>query len=598
MDVVSLYVDLKKTGMYWKGRCPFHYEKTGSFAVSPHRDIFYCFGCHKGGDSIAFIAEIEHCSQLEAARYLADRFSLELPQETLSLDAVDQNAAALQRYTQLCLLVAQWCHEQLKVHPVAHNYIKTRGFTDDTLKLFQIGYFPETGLTSLLDYIKKHNYLAQDLIQAHVLQEGKFGLYSSFSERIIFPIRDHLGRVCGFGARVFKPEDTRAKYYNSQDHVFFSKGHVLYGLHSAKKVIQEKASVFLVEGYLDCIAMVQAGYTNTVAILGTACTAEHLKILARYASHIYVLYDGDKAGHQAVLKLTQLAWSVHLDILVIQLPENEDPASFLAQKSNSENNNLNTLIAQAHDIFSFFIQSLGSGYAAKPLQEKLHLVQACITAVSNVNDSLKQNVLLHKASSTFDIPIEVLADKVTTLTRNFHQGTSTMYGTSEAVNTHVTADTTLNEVQAWEQALFAQLLINPGLLDTLDDDDKELIKRRCMPLIFELIEHFLVFVHTHSISPTSTPQQERPVLAAFLESLSPDAQKLATCLIVKGEEHPSFKSITHILETLWKKEWKIIINNVKMRLKMAESAKDQVAIKNITTEFIELKNKMKEKGIL
>ena len=166
---------------------------------------------------------------------------------------------------------------------------------------------------------------------AGILSESKNALYSPFEDRIMFPITDNLGRFCGFGGRTFMPQDERPKYYNSKENNFFTKGSLIFGLNVAKRDIQHKEIVFVVEGYMDCIAMAQHGYTNTVATLGTACTLEHLKQLSRYASYVYVLYDGDAAGQSAILRLTELCWNVNMDLKVIRLPRQEDPASFLAK---------------------------------------------------------------------------------------------------------------------------------------------------------------------------------------------------------------------------------------------------------------------------
>jgi len=299
LDVIGTYTTLKKAGLYWKGTCPFHHEKTASFTVSPHREIFYCFGCHAGGDAITFIAKAENCSPMEAIKLLVDRYGLTLP-DNLVTDTDSSSLQDKKRYYELCQQVAHWCASNLAKSPVALSYLLERGMDKTTIEKFNIGYFPG-GLLSIKNLIasmQKQNILATDLIEAHIITPGKSVLYSPFEERILFPIKDHLGRFCGFGGRIFKPQDDRAKYYNSRENDYFNKGSLLFGLDVAKASIQQEGSVFLVEGYTDCIAMAKHGFINTVATLGTACTIEHLKILSRYAHTLLIVYDADRAGQE------------------------------------------------------------------------------------------------------------------------------------------------------------------------------------------------------------------------------------------------------------------------------------------------------------
>src|SRR3990167_4037364 len=298
LDVVSQYVSLKRAGMYWKSSCPFHAEKTASFTVSPHRDIFYCFGCHKGGDAIEFICAMEQCSPLEAAKFLAERHQIAIPQELASPQQEQSTSRdEKKRYFELSRLVADWCHEQLKKHVPALRYIAQRGITEEQVDRFCLGYLPAcaTALKELIKCAHQQAFSVQELYDMHFIFENRGLAHSPFEQRILFPIQDHLGRFCGFGGRIFLPGDERPKYYNSHDTPYFQKGSLLFGMDKAKKSIQQQGYAFLVEGYTDCIAMVQHGQTNTVATLGTACTLEHLQLLSNHAEKVYVLYDGDSA---------------------------------------------------------------------------------------------------------------------------------------------------------------------------------------------------------------------------------------------------------------------------------------------------------------
>ena len=197
-------------------------------------------------------------------------------------------------------------------------------------------FFPsgQYALKSLVDYAKTQNYLLDDLLTANIVGVTKGTIFSSLEDRIVFPIKDHLSRHCGFGGEFSNRRIPAPNIIIPRKIPYFSKGSLLFGLELAKKNIQQSNSAFLVEGYIDCIAMVQHGFPNTVATLGTACNLEHLKIISRYCQSLYVLFDGDIAGQKAMLRLTEFAWQVNLDLKVIRLPAAEDPASFLQNKGS------------------------------------------------------------------------------------------------------------------------------------------------------------------------------------------------------------------------------------------------------------------------
>lgn len=406
LEVISAYTTLKQAGHYWKGCCPFHAEKTASFTVSPNRNIFYCFGCHVGGDSISFIEKVENCSALQAAEYLIERFSLTVPEEFRAKDRHKSTVHTDEKkqYWDLCAHTAVWCHNQLLRSPHIQEYLAHRGIEKNMMAHFMLGFFPsgQYALKSLVDYVKTHNYLLDDLLTANIVGMTKGTVFSSLEDRIIFPIKDHLGRHCGFGGRIFKPQDTRPKYYNSKENPYFSKGSLLFGLELAKKYIQQTNSAFLVEGYMDCIAMVQHGFHNTVATLGTACNLEHLKVLSRYCQILYVLFDGDGAGQKAMLRLTEFAWQVNIDLKILCLPPGEDPASFLAKKGD-----LASLINRAQDIFMFYIQHLGQDFYQKTLHEKIQNTKNLLSLVAHL-EPLKQDFLLQTAAKAFAIPFGTL----------------------------------------------------------------------------------------------------------------------------------------------------------------------------------------------
>lgn len=574
VDVINEYATLKKAGGYWKARCPFHHEKTGSFTVSPHKEIFYCFGCHKSGDVISFIADIENFSQIEAAKYLAERYQIELPEDLQPQHSShDKN-----HYQDICNTVAQWCHEQLKKNQSVLAYLQQRAISAESISRFKIGYFPSGlgAIKSLINEMKNHHILVDDLLEAAILAQGKTVLYSSFEDRIIFPIADQMGNYCGFGGRVFKPHDARPKYYNSHENEFFSKGSLLFGLDVAKKDIQEKGHVFLVEGYTDCVAMAQFGYHNSVATLGTACTLHHLKLLARYANDIYVLYDGDAAGRQAIIRLTQLCWQANTELKVIVLPEGEDPASFL-----SKGNDLAPLIAKAQDIFGFFITSMGTGFKSKSLSERVNQTRKLLEIIAEVDDNLKADMLLQQASTVLGLPLATLTREIERI--HLHAQKSTPPITPPYSADSSSSEKVENEpntgASPLEKKIFCAIINNAELINSTNE--KYLTSYMPNPLRDILARFFEYKGDNQSIA-----------FVSFFDTLSDTHKQYVSRLLVEFEQEVTPELFETLLITLQKQQWKSITVAIKEQLTQAKEAGDEEKVTQILQDYLELKKKV------
>lgn len=544
LDLIQEYTSLKKAGVYWKGLCPFHNEKTPSFSVSPHRQIFYCFGCHESGDVIGFISKIENCSQIDAAKFIAERYNMELP-ESVQQEYNSGSASEKERYFNLCELFAQWCKQNLDQSRIAQEYLEERDIDSQVINKFNIGYFPKglRAIQSLIKHAQSNNFLANDLIDANIIQKNNQHFYSGFEDRIIFPIQDHLGRFCAFGGRVFKKDDDRVKYYNSHEHTYFNKRATLFGLNLAKKVIQKESGVFLVEGYTDCIAMYQAGFKNTVATLGTACTTEHIDTIARLADKIYVTYDSDNAGLQAVEKLTALCWNANLEVKVIQLPTGEDPGSFLFQK-----NDLQKLIDSAQDIYHFVITKSAKKFSSQNLSKKVDASKKIAEMISKVNDPLKQNILLQEAARTLGIPIESLKSPST-----FQAGLQT-----ESVKT---------PRNSLEGKLFVAFINNPDLFEAKYHYLASYLESPAKDILNKLI--------------SLKKNTEAPTFEVLMDNLDEDSQGFVRKSLLAYNDSIG-GDISPILAQFHKKHWKSIVNHVKSLLskEQADGAKVRQIIEN------------------
>lgn len=403
-QVVGNYLTLKKLGAYLKASCPFHSEKDASFTVSPSRQIFYCFGCKKGGDVIAFIAELENLTPMQALEQLAEDNKIVIPEELLS--TTDQGNGVQKRlHLSIYQALVKWMHQYLENSLAPRTYLESRGITWQTCQTFEVGFCPNDskGLQSLIKQLQKDGFLLEDLAAIDFLYPQDGGWFSPFAGRIVFPIKDSLSRCVGFGGRIFLAGDTRPKYYNSKEGQLFIKKKLLFGWHLAKKAMLQQRSAFLVEGYLDCLMMHQHGYINTVATMGTACSQDHLSMLARQVGRLNLLYDADQAGEGAVLKLAESGWDQALELAVVPMPKGYDPAAWLAQYGN-----LDECLALTMPLFNFYIQSLGNDFYHLDLNGRLHKLHKLLAVLQRVKDGVQRYLLLQQLAVCVQIPFTQL----------------------------------------------------------------------------------------------------------------------------------------------------------------------------------------------
>jgi DNA primase len=334
--IIQDYVQLKKKGANWMACCPFHKEKTPSFSVSPTKEIFYCFGCHKGGNVFNFIKEIEGVGFGDAIKIVADKIGMPLPK------LVDDERFAVKRQEsdeviQLNNWALEWWSQQLETSAearIARDYLDQREITDETKKTFRLGYSPDSW-DALSSYLR-HKGATQSQIERSGLvvkrDDGK--TYDRFRGRLMFPVFDAQGRPIAFGGRTLKDED--AKYINSPETAAYVKGRNLYGLNLTRDEIRRAEFAILVEGFLDLIVPYQFGIRNVAASLGTALTPDQVKLLSRFARKVVVNYDGDRAGVQAAKKSIEILLAEDIEVKVLVLPENSDPDEFIRKFGAAE----------------------------------------------------------------------------------------------------------------------------------------------------------------------------------------------------------------------------------------------------------------------
>jgi len=351
-DILSLigkYVTLRKAGRNFVGLCPFHAEKTPSFSVNPEKGIYKCFGCGKGGNAVTFLMEIEGMSFVDAVRDLGNRCGIRVEADTRTKDKADDKTAVL--YT---------VNEEARVYFTANlrtpegakavEYLKKRGLDGQTARLFQIGYAPP-GWDGLISHLRHAGRSDTLLVTAGLAIEGGRGIYDRFRDRVIFPIRDHRERCVGFGGRIIG--DGEPKYLNSPETPVYHKGDVLYGLDITREEIRKAGRAVVVEGYLDLIALFQAGVRNVVATLGTALTKDHIGRLKKYTREVVLLFDPDEAGMNAAERTLPLFGEGAVYARAAVLPGGDDPDDFVRKNGVTA---FEDIVDGARDLFDFVIE--------------------------------------------------------------------------------------------------------------------------------------------------------------------------------------------------------------------------------------------------
>ena len=415
-DVVGEFVVLKKRGVNLLGNCPFHNEKTPSFTVSPAKGIYKCFGCGKAGNSINFIMDHEHYTYPEALRYLANKYQIEIEE----LEETDEQKQAANEKESLFIVsnfaagyFQKQLHETQEGKSIGLSYFVERGFREDIIKKFQLGYNPDsweafTGEALQQGY--KLEFLEKSGLT--IVKEEKH--FDRFKGRVMFPIHNLSGRVLGFGGRILKTDPKAAKYVNSPESEIYHKSNVLYGIYFAKKDIIAKDNCYLVEGYTDVISLYQAGVENVVASSGTSLTEGQIRLISRFTNNITILYDGDAAGLKASFRGIDMILQEGLNVRVVLFPEGEDPDSFA--KNNSSADLTKYITDQAQDFIRFKTSVLLKEVGTDPIK-RAELIKDIVASISIIPDQIKRSVYIKECSSLLDIQENALINETNKLLR-------------------------------------------------------------------------------------------------------------------------------------------------------------------------------------
>lgn len=406
IEVIGEFVKLKKRGANYLGNCPFHNEKSPSFTVSPSKEIYKCFGCGKSGSTISFLMEHEKLSYVEALKWLAAKYNVTVEETEVSPAFKEQRQVAdslfiLNKFGQEYF--SKQLYENEEGQAVALSYLKEkRGFSDETIKKFQLGYCLNT--TDAFYKEATNNQFNKEYLKMSGLVNERDGRYwDNYRERIIFPIHNNTGKIIGFGARIIKSNDKAPKYINTPENELYVKSKVLYGIYHARQEMDKRDECLLVEGYTDVISLSQAGVENVVASGGTSLTQDQLRLIKKYTKNLTIIYDGDAAGVKAALRGLDMALEEGLNVQLVLIPDKEDPDSYV-QKIGKDA--FNEFIKNNKKDFILFRLEVTLKEAGNDSQKKSEIVNSIAESIAKIDkaeDFTKQQDYIRKCAAILKV---------------------------------------------------------------------------------------------------------------------------------------------------------------------------------------------------
>jgi DNA primase len=405
VEVIGEYIKLTKAGANYKALCPFHKEKTPSFMVSPERQIWHCFGCHRGGDIFKFVMQYENVDFPEALRILAKKAGVELKRE----DPLIQNQ--ISKLYEIYEAAALFFEEQLKKHTEVLAYLKKRGLNNETIETWQLG-FALNQRDALFRFLLQKKFKIEDILLSGLViksTQQADSYFDRFRNRIIFPIFNHQDRIVAFTGRIFGESENEPKYLNSPESPIFNKSQILYGFSKTKKDIREANSVILVEGQMDFLISWQNGVKNVVATSGTALTEDHLKILKRLTKNLIIGYDMDEAGRLAAERAIDMARSLDFQVKIISLPEGyKDIADFALEHPEK----LKEIIKEAEDAGEYYYRKALTQFNLEELSEKRKAIEFLLSKIAWIENPVERAEWLKRIAEGFDIREEFLQESL------------------------------------------------------------------------------------------------------------------------------------------------------------------------------------------
>ncbi len=405
IDVVGAFVKLKRRGSNFLGLCPFHNEKTPSFTVSPSKELYKCFGCGRSGNAVSFVMEHEKYSYPEALRWLANKYGIEI-EETFQSDEQRQQMQAADSLYIINQFAQQFFSKVLfdteEGQDIGLAYFKERGFREDVIRKFQLGYSPEQRDAFTKEAIAKQ-YNPELLIKSGLVANRNEQLQDNYRGRVIFPVHNHSGKVLGFGARILKSNDKAPKYINTPENEIYIKSKILYGSYFARQSIDKADECLLVEGYTDVLSLHQAGIENVVASGGTSLTPDQLRLIRKYTNNLTIIYDGDAAGVKAALRGLDLALEEGLNVKLVLIPDKDDPDSYVNKVGASAFTDFISKNKKDVILFQLEVALKDAGNDSVKKSEVVNRIAETISRINKAEDFTKQQDYIRQCAQLLKI---------------------------------------------------------------------------------------------------------------------------------------------------------------------------------------------------
>ena len=458
VDIISQYVNLKKSGRNFFGLCPFHSEKSPSFAVSPDKQIFHCFGCGVGGNVFHFVSKVENIGFKETVEMLANRANISLP--TIDQNQDNKISQLKSKVYEVNKLTAQFYHQNLykPTAKIAQEYIKKRKLDNNTLETFLIGY--STDFNELYLYLKEQGFSEEEILASSLVNKNDRGEFiDRFRKRLMFPIQDERGRVVAFGGRIL--DDTKIqngknpKYINSSENIVYSKGRHLFGLYAAKK--QKIDKILIVEGYMDAISLHQRGITNAVASLGTALTEAQGRLLRNNSEQVIIGYDSDGAGQAATLRGLEILHNLGCDIRILQLEGAKDPDEYILKYGPER---LQKCMDDAISLIEYKIKLLKNTLNLEHPNDKIKFLNEIAKELSKISNDIEKEVYIDKIAFDYKISKEAIYAEINKIVYGKNKNDKTIIN-KKAVKSEVKPQIQMNnDAISRRESLIIYLLIN------------------------------------------------------------------------------------------------------------------------------------------
>lgn len=588
VEIVGEYVQLKRQGRNYFGLCPFHDEKSPSFSVTEEKQIFHCFGCGKGGNVYTFLMEKEAFSFMDAVTYLAERSGIELPKISRQETSYSEEANIILDASDWLM---QYYHHVLKYTEEgkqALQYLLKRNITNETIESLHLGFAPlDSDVT--VDFLLSKDFHQQQLIKTNILSPTESGQpLDPFRGRIIFPIKNHLGRTVAFGGRSLG--DTKPKYLNSPENELFHKSTLLYHFHIAKNFIRKQNEVIIFEGYMDAISAHQAGIRNVVATLGTNLSEQQAKLLKRYADEIILCYDTDDAGLKGMYEAANLLRSIGCNVKIATIPGKSDPDDYI--RENGGDAFRKNIIQASETFFKFYMYYHSRDVSLHIDSEKIAFIEKLTQELANVERPIEREIYANDIAKQFDVSVDSILENVKKYKKvqhsdNLKDNDRENSNTINIYNPNINVNKQIRAYERAEKLLLAHMLQEPRILEHV---------QTMIGAKFNIPIHQVIATHLYG----HYEQNGCIELSDFIDYLShPMEKQLVTELsMMEMNEFITDEEIADYITAIEREGGEEQqIRKLKEELKSVERANDHIRAAEIGMEIIQLEKQLKLRSL-